>query len=588
MKLKFLTIFILLSLIADAQEKWKVKVSYLDSQIVIGKQKQLYVRDSSASEIFLNSFLRNLKTKGFVGASIDSSYFRSDTFHLKVFLGQRIDGVQLKNGNLSELEISKYNLSRYLNKEEIVPIEKLDFIKGNIINECENSGYPFASCTVDSFVANESVYTANIYIERNALIEWDTISKETPSRLKKIFLRNYLGIKPGKPYKEAIAQKIDARLNLLSFAEPVRKTEIEILNDKAKPLIYLKDRKANQFDLLIGLLPGSSGQRVLITGKAQLHLVSAFGLGEEFQVKWEKLQPKTQTLDVRLIYPFMFGLPIGINAKFELFKKDTAFLNLNGDYGIQFQLEANDYVKGSYKNQSTVMLTTDTAFVRANRKLPPNLDLSINQFALEIFLQRLNYRFNPTNGYQLKAGVSFGLKNIKRNNQIQGMYDIVTANSFSYLYDSIQLKTFIMQFDLVIDKFWKIARRQTIRTMLEGAYQYNQTITDNELYRIGGTTSLRGFDDRSVLSPYYLMANLEYRYLISKNAFFFAFFNSALVKEYRNFKGRPFDFPFGFGAGAAIETRIGMFALSYAMGTRQDEKISFRSAKIHFGYINYF
>jgi hypothetical protein len=69
---------------------------------------------------------------------------------------------------------------------------------------------------------------------------------------------------------------------------------------------------------------------------------------------------------------------------------------------------------------------------------------------------------------------------------------------------------------------------------------------------------------------------------------FFAFFNSALVKEYRNFEGRPFDFPFGFGAGAAIETRIGMFALSYAMGTRQDEKISFRSAKIHFGYINYF
>jgi hypothetical protein len=84
------------------------------------------------------------------------------------------------------------------------------------------------------------------------------------------------------------------------------------------------------------------------------------------------------------------------------------------------------------------------------------------------------------------------------------------------------------------------------------------------------------------------MANLEYRYLLSKNAFFFAFVNGAMVKEYRNFKDRPFDVPYGFGAGAAIETRIGMFAISYAMGSRQDEKISFRSAKIHFGYINYF
>jgi hypothetical protein len=83
------------------------------------------------------------------------------------------------------------------------------------------------------------------------------------------------------------------------------------------------------------------------------------------------------------------------------------------------------------------------------------------------------------------------------------------------------------------------------------------------------------------------MANVEYRFLLSKNSYFSAFFNSAMVEDIRVGKG-PFDFPYGFGAGAAIETKIGLFGITYAMGTQLDNKITFRSAKIHFGYVNYF
>jgi len=49
-----------------------------------------------------------------------------------------------------------------------------------------------------------------------------------------------------------------------------------------------------------------------------------------------------------------------------------------------------------------------------------------------------------------------------------------------------------------------------------------------------------------------------------------------------------FDYPYGFGVSAAIETKAGIFGITYAMGKQLDNKISFKSAKIHFGYINYF
>lgn len=588
MRYCILSIILLVQLSGYCQKKWPIKILCLDNTSFSIREKPRFFKDTTDIQSTINTILDEWKGKGFIGASVDTFYFLSDTLYLHAYQGAKVSGIRLERGNLTDFEIAKFGLSKYINKNEIIPVRKINGLKEQLINEYENSGYPFAVVRLDSFSLIGQNYVAKIFAEKNVLFVWDTISKDSPTRIRSIFLRNYLGIKPGKPYREQTARKIDARINVLPFAEPIKKSEIEFSNEKAKARIFIKDRRANQFDLLIGLLPGSSGQKVLITGKAMLRLVSVFGLGEEFQVKWEKLQPKTQTLDVQLIYPFMFGLPIGINAKFELYKKDTSFLNLNGDYGIQFQLQANDYIKGAFKNQISIILNADTNYVKANRKLPPNLDLNINQFALEVFLQRLNYRFNPTDGYLLKGSVSFGLKSFKRNNSIAGLYDPIANQSFGTLYDSIKLKSFIMQFHFMLDKFWKIGKRQTIRTMIDGEYQINDRITDNELYRIGGASSLRGFDDRSILTPFYVMANLEYRYLLSKNAFFFAFVNGAMVKEYRNFKDRPFDVPYGFGAGAAIETRIGMFAISYAMGSRQDEKISFRSAKIHFGYINYF
>ena len=103
----------------------------------------------------------------------------------------------------------------------------------------------------------------------------------------------------------------------LQFLEPIQAHTVLFQNGKAKLNLYLKDKKASQFDFLIGFLPGSSGQKLLVTGEAHLHLFSPFGMGEEFYLEWQKLQPKTQKLNVKVVYPYLLGLPLGINVNFE-------------------------------------------------------------------------------------------------------------------------------------------------------------------------------------------------------------------------------------------------------------------------------
>ena len=55
-----------------------------------------------------------------------------------------------------------------------------------------------------------------------------------------------------------------------------------------------------------------------------------------------------------------------------------------------------------------------------------------------------------------------------------------------------------------------------------------------------------------------------------------------------NINGFVADRPFGFGSGMSFETKAGIFSITYALGKQFDNPIKFSSAKIHFGFVNFF
>jgi outer membrane protein assembly factor BamA len=508
--------------------------------------------------------------------------------HAYIYVGEKFQTITIYNGNVPGDFLADINLKN-LGLGKVIPADGTQLFKAKIIQSCENIGYPFAEVALDSFVVSDGTVSAKLYLQRHELIRWDSLHIEGKTKVKGIFLRNYLGIKIGKVYNEATVRRVSQRLSDLQFAEVVRPHTVIFKSGKARLNVFLKDRKASQFNILLGLLPGSSGQKVLITGDVKIHLFSPFGLGEELLLQWQKLQPKTQTLNVKIVYPYLLGLPLGLNVNFQLFKQDTSYLELDGDYGIQYQMIGSDYLKASYRQKISIILDPDTNFVKINRALPPNVDFSTNEFALELYLQKLNYKFNPVSGFIFQASVAVGSRTIKKNDAILGLYDYEEGRTFAYLYDSLKLTTFQMHIALMIDKFWKINNRNTVRTMFHGEYLLSDNILENEKYKIGGMGSLLGFDDRSIYTPYYLIGDLEYRFLLSKNSYFYGFFNSALVKDQGFYQYKVLDFPFGFGIGTTFETKVGLFALTYALGKQDGVPLSFKTdSKIHFGYVNYF
>ena len=196
---------------------------------------------------------------------------------------------------------------------------------------------------------------------------------------------------------------------------------------------------------------------------------------------------------------------------------------------------------------------------------------AINSFGIVYKLDKLDYKFNPRKGFFSSGDLQFGFKNISSASDTL----IEKNNSSNY------------QFDLTLASYIPIRNKSTIKLACNFGSIINPILYENELYRIGGLNLLRGFDEESLWASSYLIGSIEYRLILEQNSNLFVFFDGGwiekkLTHEYIN------DIPYGFGAGINFETKPGIFSISYALGSQQNNPILFKTAKIHFGFVNFF
>jgi hemolysin activation/secretion protein len=125
---------------------------------------------------------------------------------------------------------------------------------------------------------------------------------------------------------------------------------------------------------------------------------------------------------------------------------------------------------------------------------------------------------------------------------------------------------------------------------LSGAYLSGENLYLNDLYRVGGLRSLRGFNDNFFYASYYGISNLELRLLLEQAAqsqsYLYVFYDQSVLGY--QLAGHYQETPLGLGLGLSITTDVGLFNFAYAIGKVQNQPIDFSLSKIHFGYISRF
>jgi Omp85 superfamily domain len=328
--------------------------------------------------------------------------------------------------------------------------------------------------------------------------------------------------------------------------------------------------------------------KLQLTADVNLNLKNVLNSGETILFNWQQLQKKSPRLNLGYQQPYIFNSNFGIDFLFDLFKKDSTFLQVNAQLGLQYILSASQSGKFFVQWQNSFLLANgvDTNIIKVTKKLPPNIDVSAVNFGLDYDWVKTDYRLNPRRGNEIKITTSVGIKNIKQNNDIVSIKDPLF--NYNSLYDSVKAKSYQFRVKLTAAHYFPLGKQSTFKTAFNAGVFNSPNIFRNELFQIGGYRLLRGFDEESIYATQYAVATAEYRIRVDLNSYFFTFIDGGRVKnKYQNINlNNTF---FSTGLGMALETKLGLLNISYAIGKRDDVKFNIRqSQKIHFGYVNYF
>jgi outer membrane protein assembly factor BamA len=530
--------------------------------------------------------------KGYPAASIDSVNFDSTSARIILFLGPQYKWAELNTDSVEKraLDQSGWNEKQFKNKK--IDLNELQSRQQRILDYYENTGYPFAEIKLDSIQIEEEMVKAMLRVNKGLLYHIDSIKVLGKAKIKNLFLQRYLGITNGSIYNNEKLQDVSKRLLELPYLAEQQPADLSMLGTGATLNLYLRPKRSSQVNFLIGFLPGDNiTEKTQLTGDINLDLKNALGAGESILLNWQQLQKKSPRLNLGYQHPYIFNSRFGIDFTFDLLKRDSSYLQLNLQLGLQYVLSANQSGKIFFQNQQAYLLQGgyDTNQIKISKILPPNIDVNSNSIGIDYEWINTNYKFNPRMGNEVRFITTIGLKNISKNNDISNLKDPADPDfNFNSLYDSLKLKAYQLRFIIKAAHYFAMGKKSTLKTAFNGGIFQSQNIFRNELFQIGGYKLMRGFNEESIYASRYAVFTAEYRFLVGINSFLFGFTDIGFTKT--DYQSTEFTNRFtGAGLGLSFETKFGLLNVSYAMGKRNDVKFDIRNAsKIHFGYINYF
>jgi outer membrane protein assembly factor BamA len=546
--------------------------------------------DSAETKPFLGNLSQTLRKKGFLSASVDTFYTSDSAFHIELFLGQKytISKISFLNKDKSFLEQNGLPISHY--EKRGVSLSAIESMKKQILSTLANSGYPFAAIYMDSTIIHGSEIQSNLSIQKNSLITYDTLRILGTAQISPYYLQKILKIEKGDFYNQINVARIPSSILSFDFLKLHKDPYVEFINDKATIVLPLDKQKASRFDFIIGVLPRNNNgvRNFTITGDITGQFSNELGKGETFGIRYQRLRTETQDLELNLNYPYIFKLPFGVDGQFSLFRNTDNFLNLQANMGIEYQLSSREKIKFGWGYESSRLIAIDTSRLLARKRLPDQLDVSITTGNISFSVDRLNYRINPSSGWNSTLRLNIGQKTINPNLTIISLQE--DNFSFENAYDTLQLSTFQGEINFQGNLYIPISEWGTVKISNRTAYKYNQNrIFENEFYRIGGNKLLRGFNEQTIFTPIYTVFTGELRIILDQFSYLsFPFIDYGYMQVTTLDNRQVWDQAYGIGIGLNFGTPAGIFNISFAAGSRLNTGLNFGETKIHFGYVNLF
>jgi outer membrane protein assembly factor BamA len=531
------------------------------------QQIEKKIPDNFKDSISVIRYLQNIQIKaikrGYILSSYDSIHFKNSEVIVHFTLGDKINEIHLSYSD-SDIQFIKQKANLKEKQMANIPFQAAELSKllERLYRSGVDNGYPFTKIYLDSIYYREGLISAKLMLNKGELYKIKQIHIKGDSLLSKQMISSLIRIKEGDLYSDVNLSLISKQIRQVNHLQELKQHEILFTKEGVELFIYVKSKPISSVNGVLGLQPNPVTEKLAVTGELSLKLVNVFRKSEMIQLNWRSIQPGTQSLNSGFNYPYLFKSPFGIDAAFNLYKKDSTFLETRAQLGIQYQLPDGSFLKAYYQNNGSSILSGASG---TNQNYTT---VRTSAYGVSFLKKGLDYIPNPSSGYLILTDIAIGNRNARKS-------DTSNIVSTTTLRASVQFNWFI-----------PLAKRHVIRFGANAETYYAPEIYENERFRFGGLTSLRGFNEDELFATTKAILTLEYRFLVDQNSHAFAYFDQSMYENTSANYQR--DFPFGFGAGFSFGTQLGIFSISYGIGKQFDNPVLLKNGKVHFGYVAYF
>ncbi len=554
-------------------EKWKISGNHSFSSKEI--RKNFNRAECSLNE--LNTMINNL----LVAYQAKGYFFTTIVFNDSAAVGliKVEEGLPLQLASINLIgadSLLRMNLLSQLDlRRKDFPSEAMANNIENLLSYLENNGYPFSKISIDSLTLlnneseNKSYLNCFLHLHSGDYVRIDSIhvAGNEITRTKVIIRETRLKYRTA--YNHQQVSRIPERLMKTGYFDQAEPAEIFIdKNGRGHLLIKVKEGNPNQLAAVFGYNPATrKNERGYLTGQIDVGFTNLLGTGRVIEAYWRKKDQKSQELKFRYVEPWIRGLPINIGLGFQQTIQDTSFVRRN--WGLDIDVPFSDIL---------------TIKIRGGKEtvLPDSIGQLLYQLpASNSYLTTIGFlydtrdnRWNPSRGIFYGTEFEFASKSINRlpENLSDSTVKKGRFRRDRWSVDSeIYLPTFRWQ-TILVGVHW----RQVKST--------EQALSIADLFRMGGTTTLRGYREDEFLGEKIAWLNLEYRYLLGTKSRVFLFADGGYFARRDNKNEFLEHYKFSFGFGVRIETRLGIIGVDYGLG----EGRGLTSGLVHVGLMNRF
>lgn len=561
---------------ASAQPAWRLVA---DGEPVAWAPSRPVPADSAEAAAALA--LAHLQSEGYVLARVDSSARAGGAPTLYATRGDRPLVATFTLEGATRLDAAAFLATAETRTGRPFDPAALGRDLDALLTRYERLGYPLASArptlALDPLARPPGV-AVRVAVSEGETLRLVGVELVGARRTSGRFAARVAGLRPGRPLAPYDPAAIRTELEATGLFETVGAPSLALTDSAGRDVVVrvpVAEAPPGFFDLVLGYLPAADGREGTVVGNGRIELRNLFGGGRLARLRLVRNPGLASEVEVRLADPFVFGLPLRLEGAFEGYTQDSTFARSRFRAETGYKLAPGLEVVASASRERV-----EPGFFGAQTvEGRPRVAASSAVFGgVGLRYRRVDHPFNPRRGLWVEALAEQGLKRRSLPEDSAGFAAPIT----------VRQQRLVAAGRLFVPVF----RRQGLvaggeaSVLLGGRAAGDEgapgeaVYDEGDLFRLGGATSLRGYDEARFVGAVVARALVEYRYSLDRLSFAFAFFDLGYLDR-PALPDQPAlqDVLPGYGAGVQYATPLGLVTVTYAL----NPDLSVGQGKVHVG-----